>query len=459
MPETTSTGHTIHKMTKKLALSEISNQLRLWQHNLDLYATRGVKVQYRKGMTIFWWYGFLIAIASAFADSYVTLYALALGATSLQIGTLTSMARMLEMLAPIPGAQWAARWGRRKPVVVIAFGLARVALLGALLVPFFAKGQVAISAIIVFFALRAGLASLGTPAWAALAGAITPPERRGRYFSSRKMVMAIAAMLFVPLAGQIIEWFAVPAGYQVIFTISIIISAMALFIYTRIPETPTAVSTKKGEGAREFLSALTGNRTFLLFTLTAIVWNFAWQFGGPYFSVYQVNVLQTTPRVMGLLATASALARVAGQFFWGRVVDRHGSSWTRAVCTLIIPVLPFLWLPMTQSWHAIFVNIPSAFLWAGYELSNFNLLLELPEAKKQTQAIAAYTTIVGLANIAGPLVGGQVLDSLGYGWNFSLSGFGRLIGAILFIVALKPFGKKPTSAAETPPPLDTDGQA
>ena len=445
MRKTTSIRPDIHKVTKKLALPKLSRRLRLWQNNLDLYATRGVKPQYRKGMQIFWWYGFLIATASAFADSYITLYALALGASSLQIGTLASTARMLEMLAPIPGAQWAARLGRRKPVVVIAYGLARVALLGALLVPLFLSGQATIFAIIAFFALRAGLGSLGMPAWTALAGAITPPERRGRYFSSRKMVMAFASMLFVPLAGQIIEWFVVPVGYQVVFTISIIISAIALFTYAQIPETASEVSKQKGEGMRAFLSALTGNREFLLFALTTIVWNFAWQFGGPYFSVYQVNVLHTTPRVMGLLATASALSRVMGQFFWGRIVDRHGSRWTRAICTLIIPVLPFLWLPMTQSWHAIFVNIPSAFLWAGYQLSNFNLLLELPEAEKQTRAVAAYTTLIGLANIAGPLVGGQVLDSFGYAWNFSISGFGRLIGALLFILALKPFGKKVTA--------------
>ncbi|MGC9393617.1 MAG: MFS transporter [Anaerolineae bacterium] len=458
MSKTISKKSNLHKTTKKFALSELAKRLRLWRYNLDLYAIRGVKSQYRKGMRIFWWYGFLISTASAFVNSYVTLYALALGASSLQIGTLASTARMLEMLAPIPGAQWATRRGRRKPVVVIAYGLARVALLGALLVPIFLKGQAAISVIIVFFALRAGLASLGTPAWTALAGAITPPERRGRYFSSRKMVMAFASMLFVPLAGQIIEWFAVPVGYQVVFTISIIISAIALFIYARIPETPTEVSTKKGEGVREFLNALTSNREFLLFALTVMVWNFAWQFGGPYFSVYQVNVLQTTPRVMGLLATASALVRVMSQFFWGRVVDRRGARWTRAVCTLMIPVLPFLWLPMTKPWHAIFVNVPSAFLWAGYQLSNFNLLLELPEARKQTQGIAAYTTLIGLANIAGPLAGGQVLDRLGYAWNFSISGFGRLIGALLFILALKPFGKKTVSTAETLSPPDADCQ-
>lgn len=423
-------------------ITTFTDTLSRWKQNLDPYATRGVRPERRKGMRLFWWYGFLISMASAFADSYVTLYALALGASSLQIGTLSSASSFMAMLAPIPGAQWTARWGKRKAVVLISFGLRRAVLLCALLAPFFLKGEALIYTAIALFALRAGLANLGNPAWTALAAEIVPVERRGHYFSSRKMVMALASMLFVPLAGQIIELFSVPRGYQVTFGISIILSAIALAYYSRIPESSATKASRKSAGIKDFLHALTGNRTFLLFALTTIVWNFAWQFGGPYFSVYQVEVLKSTPRIIGLLSTASALVRVVGQPFWGRVIDRHGSRWTRAICTLIIPILPFFWIPMTKPWHALFVTVPSGFMWAGYELANFNLLLELPDERHQTQAIASYTTLIGLANIAGPLVGGQVVETLGFHWTFALSGIGRMVGALLFILAIRPFGKR-----------------
>jgi MFS family permease len=365
-----------------------------------------------------------------------------MGATSLQIGTLASISSFMAMVAPIPGAQWAARWGKRKWVVVIAFGLHRLVLLAALLVPQFLSGQTAILVLIGLMALRAGLINLGTPAWSSFAGDLVPIERRGRYFSARKTVMALASLLFVPLAGQFIDRFAVPQGYQIAFTISIVVGAFALYLYARIPE-PESISTRhQDKDPAAFWRALVSNRTFLRYTLFSMVFNFAWQMGGPYFGVYQVKVLQATPQIVGFISMASAFSRMIGQQVWGRVIDRHGSRWALTLCLLIIPVLPFIWFPMTNAWHVLFVAIPSGFLWAGRELANFNLQLELSAPERRTQAIASYSTLLGLANILGPLVGGQIVEALGYKWDFGLSGVGRLVGALLILSLLKPFGKK-----------------
>jgi predicted MFS family arabinose efflux permease len=68
-----------------------------------------------------------------------------------------------------------------------------------------------------------------------------------------------------------------------------------------------------------------------------------------------------------------------------------------------------------------------------------NLLLSLPETRHRTQFAAAHTTVIRVANMAGPLVGDLVIQQWGYRWDFALSGFGRLAGALLFLVLLKPF--------------------
>ena len=101
---------------------------------------------------------------------------------------------------------------------------------------------------------------------------------------------------------------------------------------------------------------------------------------------------------------------------------------------------------MTKPWHAIFVILPSGFLWAGYQTANFNLLLELPSREHRTQAVASYTTLIGVANIIGPLLGGQVVETYGFHLDFALSGIGRMVGALLFIWALKPFRKQSDKA-------------
>jgi MFS family permease len=87
--------------------------------------------------------------------------------------------------------------------------------------------------------------------------------------------------------------------------------------------------------------------------------------------------------------------------------------------------------------------MPSGFLWAGREVANFNLILELADSDgrkegQQTQAIAGYNTLLAVANVLGPLAGGLVVQSLGYRWTFALSGFGRMAAAVMFLMLLKP---------------------
>jgi MFS family permease len=259
--------------------------------------------------------------------------------------------------------------------------------------------------------------------------------------------MALATFAFVPLAGYLIEIFPEPTGYQISFLISVILGAIAQSFYARIPELSSDTAQKTVVGFTQIWKSLTRNRIFFLFTLVSMVFNFSWQFGGPYFSVYQVKVLGATAAIVGVLSMASSVLRMVGQQIWGRLVDRRGARWAFSLCLLFIPFLPFIWLPLTNPWQLLFVVLPSGFLWAGREIANFNLLLELPTREERTQAIATYNTFIGLANILGPLVGGQVVEALDYKWVFIFSGLGRLIAAILFVLILTPFKFKGKNSA------------
>jgi MFS family permease len=423
----------------------MTKRLRLWWTRLDPYVTRGVAKRYREGMKYFWWYGVFLAMSDAFVGSYITLFIFALGGTSLQVGTLASLASFFGMLMPIPGAQWAARWGRRKPVVLISFSLRHVALLAALLVPLLTRDPAAVLIVIGLFALRAAFLHLGNSPWTTFAGEIIPSEKRGRYFSSRKTVMALSSLIFVPLAGQLIGFLEDPVGYQISFGLAVVFAALALTLYGRIPEQKTLSSARTGSGGRglrDLWQALRRNSVFWRFTLISMFFNFVWQLGGPYFGTYQIEVLGATSEIIGWLAMASALMRMVGQQLWGRAVDRRGARWAFTLCLIFIPFLPFIWLPLTAPWQVVFVYIPSGFLWAGRAVANFNLLLELAGEEQQTEVIASYSTLLALANILGPLVGGWIVTSYGYHLVFVLSGIGRMVAAVMFIMLLKPFDLK-----------------
>ncbi|HOU15717.1 MAG TPA: MFS transporter [Anaerolineae bacterium] len=405
----------------------------------DLFATGGAPRRYHQGMKMFWWDSLLATISSAFVDTYVSLYALALGATSTQIGTLASASSFLGALTPLPGAALVQKFGRRKPLIVWVSVFFRTLIVLAALVPLFFTGYTAVYIVIALFALRAGLGNLIHPAWVSMTGDVVPLQQRGRYFSTCNMVAALASMLVVPLAGQLIDGVGGIPGYQVSLALAFVVGLASSYAYSRIPEQP--LTTDAQAQRMSFWQALREDRTFLAFTLIMMVWTFGVQVAGTYFTVYQKDVLQSSTRLIGLLTTVTAVTSLIGQRVWGRLIDQRGSRWVMTVCGLIIPIMPFMWIFVTRPWHVVFISLQSGFLWAGFNVASFNLLLELPDQKLRTQASASYATLTNIASIVAPLIGGLVIDRLGYHWDFALSGLLRVVGALAFLFLLKPFGR------------------
>lgn len=407
---------------------------------LNLYGVQGVPSRQRPGLIGIWYYGLSLSAAGAFFGSYITLYLLAVGATQEQVGWLAAGANFLGFLAPMLGAMLARRWGNPRVIVAIFVVLRRVPLLLAALSPFVFSGQTLIVVLILLFALRLALLSVYTPAFVSLMAAVIPEGIRGRYLGARKMVMALASVMLVPLAGWLIDTIGEPVGYQVTLAIGFLVGIAGAYGILMIPDYQIADSVKAERGAGgSLLSAVTGNRTFALYVLVRLFFNFVWQVGGPYFAVYQKEILMSSTQLIGILVTVSAITRLIGERFWGTIVDRKGERWVLVFCALIIPVLPFIWIVATKPWHIVFVSLPSGFLWAGFNMGALNLQMTLPKPQYRTQGAAVHLMAVRIGNIVGPLVGTVLIQHLGYRWNFALSGIGRLIAALMLVALLKPF--------------------
>jgi MFS family permease len=272
-------------------------------------------------------------------------------------------------------------------------------------------------------------------------GAVIPRRMRGSDLGARKMAMATASAVLVPFAGWIIDRIGEPAGFQVGLTAGFVLGVISAIFIWLIPEAQVKASIEEQRDGGTLREALSHSKVFRRYILIRLFWSFSHQIGGPFFPVYQREVLLTPMQLIGLLITVSSITRMIGQRFWGKVVDVRGARWVLGICSLTIPALPFIWIFVTRPWHVVFVSLPSGFLWAGFQMGALALLLNLPAANDRTQAAAAHATAVRMGNIAGPLVGNLIIQQLGYRWNFAFSGIGRLIAALLFVALLRPFGK------------------
>ncbi|MCA9970563.1 MAG: MFS transporter, partial [Anaerolineales bacterium] len=403
-----------------------------------------------RSLRFFWLDGLFAAISENFYLGFVALFALAYGASNGQIGWLTAMTNLLGALSLFPGARLVERSGRRKPIVVWSGGgLSRLPLLLFALLPLlFLPANAAILLIIAFSGLRAFFSNLSNPAWTALAADLVPDAIRGRYFSSRNMVMGVAALVVAPLAGRLITqgnaWAdSTVFGYQIIFLLAFLSGVVSTLSYQRIDEPPPTAAAAQPHQPGDTRRMLRQAPWFAGLIVSSFVWNMALQIAGPFFNVYLVNELAATTTTVGLLAAVSSLTALAGQRLFGRMMDRRSAFWVMQLSGFLIPLAPFAWMFVTAPWQVGLINTFAGFLWAGYNLASFSLLLTLTPDAQRPRAVALYQTAVFASAVLGPILGGYLADAVSYRLIFGLSGAGRLLGMLLFVwLTVRPYRRQ-----------------
>jgi MFS family permease len=393
----------------------------------------------RRGRRLLWWDGLVSNFSEAFVTNFTNPFALALGATTGQIGWLSAFTNLASALALLPGARLVERTGQRKRIVVISGGgIARFLLLLMALVPVFIPGAGAIYAFIALVTLRAFFSQLGFPAWSAMLADLVPSGIRGRYFAARNIGLAIAALIAAPLAGRLADQLGLPRGYEVIFFLAGLIGFGATAIFARIPDRPqpraSQSEAEKPEGIRSILRT---HPRFAGFTAVAFLWNLSLMVAGPFFSVYLVKDLGASPTQIGLLAAVFSVANIFGQRVWGRLNDRRGAVWVMRFTGFLIPGVPLLWAIAPNPWYLLAVETFSGFVWAGYSLSSFNLLLSLAPLEQRARYTAIYQVSVFSSAFIGPLAGSALAAAIGIRPLFWISAIGRTIASSLFLLTVR----------------------
>lgn len=386
--------------------------------------------------------GVLASGQDAIHLTYLTLFVLTLGANKAQIGLMSSLASLSAVLLLLPGAMVAER-ARQKKWVVIATGggITRLGILALAVLPFFAQGPVAVTLAIAIKVIMDGSGNFSLPAWTALTADIVPISWRGRYFGNRNMVMSITNMLVTLLAGQIITMAASPlSGYQAVYGLAFLFGLGSTYCFAHLLEPPRqpAPVTLNAYGPAALLQSLREDANFRNFCISQMAWNFSLNIAGPFFSVYQVEQLKATPAIVGILSIVSSLAGLPALRLFGNLNDRLGAYRVTLLSGLLIPFAPILWIFTRSPWHPLPINIFSGFLWAGYNLASFNLLLAITPPELRPRYSALYQISVMVSAAAGAAIGGGIVQQWGFPAIFLLSGIGRMISLFVFWRTVKP---------------------
>lgn len=410
------------------------------ERSLDQQAPQPLTIRQVRNLRHFWLDGIFAAASESFYLAFIPLFALAYGATNQQVGWITAIGNLAGAAALFPGARLIETIGHRKETVVWSGGgMARLMVLLLALLPLLTlPPPIAVLAIAAINGARAFSANFANPAWTALVAEIVPDFMRGRYFSMRNLTMGLATLLCSSAAGWIIhagnQWQGGSLlGYQLSFLFAFAVGMASTYQFSQLREPHATRQAEEQRPAGSLRHALRHSPGFWGLVVSGFVWNFSLQIAAPFFNVYLVSHLGAKADIVGIFASIASLSAMGGQLFFGKVLDRRGAVFLQLVTGLPISLLPVMWVFYSQPWQAGVNNFFGGFLWAGFNLANFNLLLQITPESGRPRAVALYQTGVFASAFFGPLVGGYLADSVGFNTIFVLSGAGRLAGILIFL--------------------------
>lgn len=398
---------------------------------------------------------FLAALCNGPSASFLSAFAVELGAGGGILGLLLALNTLLANGLQLQGAAWA----RRGSSVRRVYGAAIVArgtwlFAGTIPAVIFAADYptVALSTFIALLGMSSIASAAANPAMGARASTAGGEAGRTRYLADRAIATWVG--ILVGTAGMTALLGAVPGvwGYAVGFIAAAFAGLGGLRAYAGLvatdrriaadrrpvqelaprvgPSSGTPFSQATGPLRRAAVPAPTGGAWGLIAkrlgappsaALGTIVIGAAILQGGasmigPASPIWLVKHLGMPASYLGALSLVSSLAAIASQRIWARYIDRQGPRRVLGVAGALAALVPLGWLVVFDPWVAVPLNLFAGLSWGGYSLAMSARLLQIAPAADRPAYLGTYAAAIGISGAVGSLAAGAVAAAVPIEW-------------------------------------------
>ena len=403
-------------------------------------------------------------------------FLLGLGAGAFEIGLLTSIPMLAHLLQPL-GAHFSEKSQSRHQYCLWIYGSSRLLwLLPAIGIFLFSHElltthQLTLLTIAVLAASNV-LDSIGSASWVSWMAVLVPAQLRGRYFSLRRSLSSLTALLTVPIGGWLVStWMGGEIeGYGIALIIAVVMGVASLGFQFQIRDVNPQVEAAKldkrisehalenadinqvtidkkqqtrllekcyEKKAEESDRGLLGDRNFLTLLFFLGLWTFAFNLSAPFFNFYLLETLSLDVQWVTLYG-----GLVHGAFFlmimlWGKLADRIGNRPLLVINGILMSILPLLWLYTDAELTSVWIVLPLLHMlqgatFAALDLCLSNIQLELAPSAKQSGYFAIAAAITGTSGALGTTAGSLIAEISAWGLPalFVISAVVRLLSLI-----------------------------
>lgn len=367
------------------------------------------------------------------------------------VATMTNSATLIGLVPAIHSAGWllpqlftaghVSRLRSYKRTVILSTIHERVPFLGLAIVALLLKyignkaGLVLTFLILIWQGLGGGITA---NAWTSMISKIFPPESRGTFFGMQSGLANLFISLSAIGAGYLLNSLASPLDFVACFLIACFFFTTSWFALaaTREPEDKEKIipeeKTHFWDDAKRVLSR---DSNFNWFLTTRVLSQFA-TMGFSFYIIYALRDFNMTEVIAGYLTATLTITQTIANILMGWLGDRVGHRImliTGAVAAVLSAILA--WNATSITWfYPIFIlaGMTNVSLWT----ISMTMTVDFGTEGERPIYIGLAQTLTAPATIIAPILGGWIVDSVGFIPTFIISTILSLtmLGILIFLV-------------------------
>ncbi len=373
------------------------------------------------------------------AAPFLPVFLTRLGASSFQVGLLTTMPGVTGLLLALA----VGRFLQTRRNIVPWFSLSRLmviacyALTGLLTLLLPQKFLITSTLLIWAFATLPQVAL--AVAFSVVMNAVAGPEGRYALLSRRWAIFGLTTVVGTFAVTRGIDLLPFPTNYAVMF-LGLSMGGLISFYFSsriQIPDqqqVAVSKSTSPLDAIRTYIRLLHGAPAFPSFVAKRFVYLSAIALSAPLFPLYFVREVGASDKNIGIINMTISMVMLFGYFLWTAVSRRRGSRAVLLATTFGVMLYPILTaLTRRVEWIVLYAGIYGLFQ-AGLDLVFFDELMKTIPAEYSATFVAVAQSLQYLSAILAPLFGTWLADTFNLSVGLLVSAGLRLLGFLLFLI-------------------------
>ncbi len=363
--------------------------------------------------------GMLTSAKTAFGYNYISPFAIAINASNSIVAMLSSIVGILGPLSQIFGSRLIEKYSRKKIIMKAVFFEALMWFPFIIIALLFYKGiitNILPLMLLLIFAVYTIVNNIGHPAWFSWIGDLVDDKYRGRWFSKRNLLNGFIAIVIGISSSFFLDYTKkmgfIMFGFITLFSLAFLTRLTGWKILKKQYE--PKIKLEKGYYF-SFWDFLLKNPkdNFRKFSIYRFWLSLACSISSPLLAVYLLRILGFGYTIYMIIIFAGTIFSLTVLELWGKFADRYGNYRVLGIASILIPIIPILWILSPNPIYLIFVPaLISGISWAGFNLATGNFIYDNVSQQKRSLAVSYFNMLGGFGTFIGAGIGAILIKFL-----------------------------------------------